>query len=179
MWFGEEAKFAMCVKGQPSEPPHSRIIDVYAAGRWLTCDDNSVYVPHFAGMLESEVGRLLLTDTRGYQPRPYPQLSIAENYQRLSAANMANDGDETDYRRYWHAMFMNWGPTADNVGALLFREADTAYIPFIFWRQGHHDPSELGHVFVAEVSVWELASILHQVAWKLMWEWSGYWASRR
>lgn len=178
MWFGDESKFAMCVKGQPSDPPHSRAIDVYAAGRWLTCDDNSVHVPHFSGMLESAVGRTLLTDTRGYQPRPYSNLSAVENYTRLRTATSLDTFDEVDYRHFRHALFMDWGPTADNVSALLFREGDTAILSFTFLRPDHHDPSELGQVFVTEFPFFDLARILHEVAWKLMWEWSGYWANR-
>jgi hypothetical protein len=178
MWFGDESRFAMCVKGPPEDPPHSRTIDVYAAGHWLTCDDNSVYVPTFTGCLEQEVARLLGAARSGHQPRPYPSLSIADNFSRLQAAVSAPDSDEGACQIYSNAGFMHWGETADNVNALLFLEGDTAYIPFAFWRPDHHDPSELGQVFVAELPIWELTSILHQVAWKLVWEWSGYWASR-
>jgi len=174
MWFGDESRFAMCLKGRfESESPSNRLVDVYAAGRWLTCDDNSVFVPHFAGMLKHEVGRMLLMDSRRYSPRPYPDLSFTENYQRLRKTASGAEGDEVDYQHFRHALFMDWGPTADNVSALLFREGDTAYIPFAFWRPEHHDPTELGQVFVAEVPFWELAGILHEVAWKLMGEWAG------
>ena len=137
MWFGDEAKFAICVKGRfEADSPGTRKVDVYAAGRWLTCDDNSVYVPHFAGMLERAIGRILTDGLLGGKPRPYPDLTVVVNYERLwSAAKAGANGEYLSYR------FMDWGPTADNVGALLFREGETVYIPFSFWRPEHHDPS--------------------------------------
>jgi hypothetical protein len=54
----------------------------------------------------------------------------------------------------------------------LFRESGIAFLPFSFWREGHHDPAELGKVFVAELPVWELARVLHEAAWHLAWAWS-------
>ncbi len=67
---------------------------------------------------------------------------------------------------------MHWGPTADNVSALLFREGDTAYLAFSFcWPDGQ-DQAESGRVFVAEVPAWELARVLHDAAWALMWDWA-------
>jgi hypothetical protein len=98
--------------------------------------------------------------------RPYPELSIEDNYRRLQA------DAETDNREYLSYRFMHWGPTADNVRVLLFREAGIAYLPFSFcWPDGQV-PSELGKVFVAELSEWELAGVMHDAAWALMWDWA-------
>jgi hypothetical protein len=66
---------------------------------------------------------------------------------------------------------MDWGPTTDNVRMHLFREGDTAFLPFSFWRESHHKPAELGRVFVAELPWRELASVLHEAAWHLTWAW--------
>jgi hypothetical protein len=143
----------------------SRRVDVWAADRWLTCDDNNVYVPHLAGCLQRAVGSLLC-DPRNRRGRPYPALSVEENYRRLLA------DAETDNTEFLAHRFMDWGPTADNVGMFLFREEGTAYLPFSFWRPDHHDPSERGKVFVAELPEWELARVLHDAAWALMWDWA-------
>lgn len=89
---------------------------------------------------------------------------MADNYRRLRA--------EEDNRQYLSYRFMDWGPTADNVGMLLFREGGTAYLPFAFWRADHHQPAELGQVFVAELPVWELARVLHDAGWAIMWAWA-------
>jgi hypothetical protein len=77
--------------------------------------------------------------------------------------------DAEDNRGYLSYRFMAWGPTTDNVRAVLFREGDTASMPFSFWRESHHDPAELGRVFVAELPERELLWVLHEAAWALAW----------
>lgn len=141
-------------------------VDVWAAGYWLTCDDNTAYVPHFAGRLQHSVTSLL-HDASAYRcvGRPYPELSPADNYRKLCA-------DENDDGLAYHFRFMDWGPTADNVRMLIFREGDTAILPFEFHRPDHHNPREQGQVFVAELPWRELAEVLHRAAWHLMWVWS-------
>ena len=124
--YGELTRFAITVAEVLSDNGGSRRVDVWAADRWLTCDDNSVYVPHFAGSLQHAVGSLL-SDPRHSRGRPYPELSVADNYRRLRADAKT---DNTEYLAY---RFMDWGATADNVSMLLFREGGTAYLPFSFW----------------------------------------------
>ncbi len=161
--YGQLARFAIRVGEIRTEDGHSRWVDVWAADRWLTCEDNNVYVPHFAGCLERAV-RGLLSEPGCRHGRPYPELSVVDNYRRLRA-----DADNAEFLRY---QFMHWGPTSDNVGILLFREEGTAYLPFSFLWPDHHDPSEWGQVFVAELPEWELAAVLHDAAWALMWDWA-------
>jgi hypothetical protein len=161
--FGQDTRFAITVGEILSDNGGSRCVDVWAADRWLTCDDNNVYVPHFAGCLQHAVSGLLV-DPAYPRGRPFSELSVAENYRRLRA-----EDDNTEFLSY---RFMDWGPTADNVGMLLFREGGTAYLPFAFWRPDHHQPAELGQVFVAELPVWELARVLHDAAWAIMWGWA-------
>jgi hypothetical protein len=161
--FGQLTRFAITVGEILSDNGGSRRVDVWAADHWLTCEDNNVNVPHFAGCLQHAV-RSLLSDPQHRRGRPYPELSVEDNYRRLRA-----EDDNTEYLSY---QFMNWGPTADNVGMLLFREEGTAYLPFSFLRPDHHVPSELGKVFVVELPEWELAGVLHDAAWALMWDWA-------
>ncbi len=163
--YGQLARFAITVGGILSDNGGSRRVDVWAADRWLTCDDNIVYVPHFAGCLQRAL-RGLLSDPGCRRGRPYPGLSVEDNYCRLRV-DAANDNAE-----YLAYRFMDWGPTADNVGMLLFRVNGTAHVPFSFWRPDHHDPSELGRVFVAELPEWELAQVLSDAAWALKWDWA-------
>ena len=162
--FGHQTRFAITVGEILSENGGSQRVDVWAADRWLTCDDNNVYVPHFAGCLQHAVGGLL-ADPAYCRGRPFPGLSVAENYRRLPAGR-SSTRSTGPYR------FMDWGPRADNVGMLLFREGGTAYLPFAFWRPDHHQPAELGQVFVAELPVWELARVLHDAGWAIMWGWA-------
>jgi hypothetical protein len=163
--YGQLSRFALTVGEILSDNGGSRRVDVWTADCWLTCDDNNVYVPHFAGCLQHALRRLL-SDPQERRGRPYPERSVADNYRRLQA------DAETNNREYLAYRLMDWGPTADNVGMLLFREDGTAYLPFSFWRPDHHVPSELGRVFVAELPEWELAVVLHDAAWALMWDWA-------
>jgi hypothetical protein len=55
---------------------------------------------------------------------------------------------------------------------LLFQEEGIAYLPFSFVWPDHQDPTELGQVFVAELPEWELAAVLHDAAWALIWDWA-------
>jgi hypothetical protein len=163
--YGRLTRFAITVGEVVSEDGGSRRVDVWAADRWLTCDDDQVYVLYFAGRLQ-QAARDLMTDPGCRRGRPYPDLSVEDNYRRLLADA---ETDNTEYRSY---RFMDWGPTADNVGMLLFREGGAAYLPFSFLRPDHHAPSERGKVFVAELPEWELALVLHDAAWALMLDWA-------
>ena len=73
--YGQRKRFAVTVGEVLGEGRQQRRVEVCAANRWLTCDDNLVYVPHFAGRLQSAVGQLIMepTEVRG---RPFPKLSV-------------------------------------------------------------------------------------------------------
>lgn len=142
-------------------------MDVWAADRWLTCDDNHALVTHFVGMLQRAVGFLLAEEPqyRRVVGRPYPDLSVTDNHRRLLADAETDNSEHLAYR------FMVWGPTADNVRMHLFREGETAFLPFSFWRESHHDPAELEQAFVAELPWRELAGVIHEAACSLVWVW--------
>lgn len=164
--FGHRARFAIEIGEFHGESDNCRRVDVWAADRWLTCDDNTAYVPQFIGSVEGSVRYLISDHPFRRFGRPYPELSPADNHRRLCAVAAT---DNTESRNY---AFMDWGPTADNVCMHLFQEGDTAFLPFSFWREAHHDPTELGQVFVAELPWRELAEVLHDAAWALMWAWA-------
>ena len=129
MWhpYGERERFAFEIGPPDPQQPTTgvRTVDVYAAGRWLTCDDNSVYVPQFVYSLEGSIGRLLVDPAVYNLSRPYPDLSIEENFRRLLADAEAGSNGDHDYRDY---LFMDWGPTSDNVSNCLFREGERVYV---------------------------------------------------
>ena len=108
------------------------------------------------------VAALLADDVSARWRRPYPELSPADNHRRLCAD--ADAGNNHAYLRY---RFMDWGPTTDNVLAHLFVADGIASIPFSFWRSDHHDPDELGQVFVGQLPVLELTNTLHKAAHEL------------
>ena len=112
--------------------------------------------------LRGEPDLLLDYGAAEFYRRPYPDLSPADNHRRLCAETKA--GDNGTYLRY---RFLDWGPTTDNVSAHLFLADGVASIPFSFRRESHHDPSERGQVFVAELPERELVQVLHKTAWAL------------
>ncbi|MGL6074967.1 MAG: hypothetical protein ACRC8S_12475 [Fimbriiglobus sp.] len=162
---GHDSRFSFTIGEDLRQCGSSRRVDVAAAGRRLTCADNNVNTAFFAGRLEHEL-RKLLSDPQERRGRPHPSLSVADNYRRL------RDEAKEDNTEYLSYRFMDWGPTADNVAMLMFRENGTVHLPFSFvWPDGQ-DPSELGKIYVAELPEWELAMTLHNAAWELMWGWA-------
>lgn len=162
-FFGFRSRFAIEIRETTDTSGYMRQVDLYAADRWLTCDDNDVYVPQFIGALSATVGAFLTDSSAMKIGRPYADLSVADNHLRLCEGN-------NDY--YLAYRFMDWGPTTDNVRMHLFRENGTALLAFSFWREDHHDPAELGQVFVAELPELELARMIHDASWALMWDWT-------
>jgi hypothetical protein len=162
--FGQRHKLAFAIGPSDNDQPTTSIrkVDIYAAGHWLTCDDNSAYVPTFAGQLKSTVDGLLNENSAETRRPPFPELSAAENHRKLLA--MADAGDNSAYLAF---RFLDWGETTDNVSANLFLQEGVALIAFSFWRQEHHAPAELGQVFVAELPERELIRVILDTAWAL------------
>ena len=168
--FGSTRRFSIEVGDVWGDTDTSRRVDVVAADRWLTCEDNHAYGPHSAGRFARAVASLMSDPRAPNIGRPYPELSPADNHRRLLAGMRSED--DRDYREHAAYRFMDWGPIADNVHIHLFREDGIAFLPFSFFREDHHDPSELGQVFVAQLPEWELACVLHDAAWAIMWDWA-------
>ena len=154
--FGNRSRFCIEIASAPVLQ-RTRTVDIWAAGHWLTCDDNAVDVPQFTESVRSSLRYLLEPVDPDREGRPFPELTVADNFSRLRST--------TDLHRSYS--FLDWGPTTDNTEAVLFRAAETAFVPFAFWRPEHHLPSELGQVFVAELPERELLSVLHHAAWAL------------
>lgn len=111
-----------------------RRVDLWAAGQWLTCDDNMAFVEQF---------RLAVLDTairlrcgQG-SPPPFDGLSPEAAHRRLMLH--AGDDDETEAEYELRSRFsaLRRGPTTDNVTAHLFRDGDRLAITLRFRRQHH------------------------------------------
>jgi|SRR5688572_18766059 len=160
---GQRSRFAFVI-GPPAPEGKSadhREVDIYAAGRWVTSDDSVAYVPQFVDGLRHTLAHLLRRGAEGGFVLPRAEMSVADNHRRLLG------GPETEDARLAHAFMNNWGPTTDNVLAHLFLRDGMALVSFSFWRPTHHDPRELGEVFVAELPERELLWVLHEAAWTL------------
>ncbi|MEU8679440.1 hypothetical protein [Streptomyces sp. NPDC048560] len=130
--------------------------------QWLTCDDNSVYVPQFrrdvlatASWLRSGAG----------SPMPFAGMAAEATHRRLMHRARDHDVAEADYGLRSEFQTLLWGPTTDNVTAHLFRDEGRLVITLEFWRQEHllNHPEDAGVVFVAEIPTEEFVGILEDV----------------
>ncbi|MGW0856911.1 hypothetical protein [Streptomyces sp. NPDC002690] len=137
-------------------------VDLWAAGKWLTCDDNMAYVPQFRRDVLETADRLR---SGGGFPLPFAGMSAEATHRRL--VRSAGEADETEAGYGLRSQFRTllWGPTTDNVTAHLFRAADRAVITLEFWRPEHlrDHPEDAGAVFVAEIAMEELLGVLDGV----------------
>jgi len=135
-------------------------VDLWAAERWLTCDDNMAFVTQF---------RLAVLDTAAWlrsgqgAPLPFGSLSPQATHRRLMLR--AGADDETEYELRSRFQVLIWGPTTDNVTAHLFRDGDRLVITLQFWRAEHliTHPEHAGEVFVAEIPTTEFVGILEDL----------------
>ncbi len=132
-------------------PPDLRVVDLWAAGRWLTTDDNVAFVPSLSRYMQWDAQRVRQRDVR---PCPFPGLAPEEIFWLLHE-------DETDFReQFW---FMRWSEIVDNVSMYAYLEEDLMIV-FRFWRASHRFPEELGKVFVARIPPDEFATIVEEAA---------------
>jgi hypothetical protein len=149
--FGDRARF--CVEIGESTPPSLRTVDLWAGGKWLTTDDNTVFLPTFINFLRSTATQVRRRDV---SLCPFPGRSPEEIFRLLDA------DDETGFReQFW---LMHWGETVDNVTSYVYLDGDDLVIVFGYWRTTHPFPEELGQAFVAKIPPEEFAVVLEQAA---------------
>ena len=134
--FGARGDFAIEIG--PFTTADLRVVELWAAGIELTCDDCHAFVPQFCRALDRARAQVAA-------PRPYPRpgLTAEENHRRLRAA----EDDEPERHR-----FLDWGPTTDNLSSFLFADGADVAITFEFWRPLHPRPDELGKIFVVRIA---------------------------
>jgi hypothetical protein len=137
--FGDKTQFAAEFGESWEGQKHLRRVDLWAAGRWLTCDDNNASVPQFTMSVQGTVNWLRSGCDLSL---PYSGVSAAETHLRLLAV------DDGSREQFW---FPNWGPTTDNILGHVFRAGDRLVMTFEFWRETHSIPAEHGEVFVANM----------------------------
>lgn len=128
-----------------------RVVDLWAAGRLLTVDDNTAYLASLCHHMRSEADRV-----RGgaLPPRPWPGLAPHEVFARLEA-------DQTELReQHW---IMRWSEITDGVSVYAWLE-DELVIAFAYWRPTHPEPEDLGKVFVARLSSEQFANTVQRAA---------------
>jgi hypothetical protein len=132
-----------------------RRVDIWIAKKWLTCNDNSAYLPTFCPDVEDAIW-WLYSDPQ--LELPFSGLSVTENHIRVRAER----GKSRERHR-----FFNWGPTTDNVICFLFRHLASLHLTFEFWRDNHHDSTDMGRVFTVAITERELLRTLHGTAREL------------
>jgi hypothetical protein len=138
-------------------------VDLWAAGRRLTCDDNMAYVPQFRRDVLDAVAWLRSGEG---SPLPFAGLSAEATHRRLVQRAGDDDEPEADYQLRGRFRVLLWGPTTDNVTAHLFREEDRLVITLSFWREEHllSHPEDAGAVFTVEIPAKEFVGILEGIA---------------
>ncbi|MFB7178856.1 hypothetical protein ACFCYI_14260 [Streptomyces sp. NPDC056257] len=159
MVMGDKSRFGAEV-GEPG--PLCRV-DLWVAGRWLTCDDNMAYVPQFRRDVLDTAAWLR---SGGASPLPFAGLSAEATHLRLVQPAGDDDESEAEYELRSRFRVLLWGPTTDNVTAYLFREEDSLVITLSFWRQAHllGHPEDAGAVFMVEIPAEEFVGILEGIA---------------
>lgn len=151
MLFGDKRRFAAEVGEFWGDSDQFRRVDLWASGRWLTCDDNVVFIPQFCMSLRDTLNWLR---SAGNLSRPFAGISLTDTHRRLL------EMDDGTREQFW---FPLWGPTTDNISGHVFRDGDSLSITLEFWRETHKPPEERGEVFVAEMPEAELISVLEQM----------------
>ncbi|MFD9312382.1 hypothetical protein [Streptomyces goshikiensis] len=103
VFLGDKFRFAAEV-GVPG--PLCRV-DLWAAGRRLTCDDNMAYVPQFRRDVLDAAAWLR---SGGGSPLPFAGLSAEATHRRLMQ-RAGDDEPEADYRLRGRFQVLLWGPT--------------------------------------------------------------------
>nr|WP_231956832.1 MULTISPECIES: hypothetical protein [unclassified Actinoplanes] len=130
-----------------------RTVDLWAAGKWLTTEDNTVFLPTFIGFLRSTAAKVR---RRQVSPCPFPEHSPEEVFQLLYA------DDETDFReQFW---LMHWGENVDNVTSYAYLDADDLVIVFSHRRAEHHPAGGPDKVSVTRIPADEFATVLDEAA---------------
>ncbi|WP_326707343.1 hypothetical protein [Streptomyces cyaneofuscatus] len=156
---GDKCRFA----AEAGEPGPLCRVDLWAAGKWLTCDDGMAYVPQFRRDVLDTAAWLRSSES---SPLPFAGLSAEATHRRLMQRAGDDDEPEADYQLRDRFRVLLWGPTTDNVTAYLFREEDRLVITLSFWREEYllSHPEDAGAVFVVEIPAKEFVGILEGIA---------------
>lgn len=149
--FGDRSRFAFELNEYDPDNPRGRFVNIWAAGRHLTCEDDHAFAPQLSLSLAFEIDYLLQDVDRA---PPFSGSSLTENHRRLWA-DLDHEG-----RRY---CFYDWGPITDNVGMLLFRRDSATWLTFHFLGDAHPVAGERDRVFVVELATIELVRVLFRL----------------
>jgi hypothetical protein len=148
---GDKNHFAAEIGESEADTTQLRRVDLWAAGHWLTCDDNTAYVPTFCTDVYFTLRRIRSGSELSL---PFHGVSPEETHRRLLEV------DDGTREQFW---FPCWGPTTDNIVGHIFRVGKKLVITFEFWRDTHLVPKERGMVFKAELPQAEFVDVLDRM----------------
>jgi hypothetical protein len=145
--FGERTRIAAEVGKRWQKHHQLRRVDLWAGGRHLTCDDNTVFVPQFIVSVEASIAAIR-DGSIAHAPIP------ADDARRKKLGGAVDQ-----------PLFPAWGPTTDNILGVLARTAspDRLELLFEFCRPTHPIVRERGVVFAVELAAEELIAVLSGV----------------
>lgn len=152
MILGNENNYAFKIEND--ENKNFKIVDIIAQNRYLSCDDNSVYLPQFISSVEQEIENLEKKNYATYE-KNHEHKSVVEIHKLMME-------DENEEMFSLHR-FMSWGPTTDNITAFLFVHNNELILSYEFWREGHEVKEEINHVFYLKVEKCELIGLLNKL----------------
>lgn len=136
-----------------------RVVDIWINGISICCDDNTVYLPQFIDSIDSSLPNDL--DLNKYD-KYFHGLSPEEIHSFIKSTR-DEDSENYDVEDDWiypHHQFLDWGATTDNVASFIFESNGETYVTFSFWREEHHNPEEINHIYKTTVDRIELRQVL-------------------
>lgn len=131
---GDTHQFAFEIGDYLEDIPSLRRVDIWAGGRRLCLDDDSVYVPQFIASLEDELGETHEVGRfndylRGKSPEEMARFVISTRDEESPNYDLCDDTLYPTYR------VLDLGPTTDNISAFLFRDGNRAHLVYSLWRE--------------------------------------------
>ena len=136
-----------------------KIVDIWINSISICCDDNTVYLPQFIGSVDLSLPNDL--DLKKYDK--YFHGLTPEQIHRFIKSTRDEESENYDVEDDWiypHHQFLDWGATTDNVTCFIFESNGNTFITFSFWREEHHNPDEINHIYKTSISRAELRQVL-------------------
>lgn len=151
-----------------NESKSLKVVDIIIGNRYVSCDDNTVYLPQFINDVKSTLESLQHIDYTTYD-KYYKNKTIEKIHQFISGN--WEEGSESfnieDGQVYSLHRFMDWGPTTDNITSLLFLYNNELILTYQFWREGHEVKEEINRVNYVKVKKSNLIETLENLVHEL------------
>lgn len=143
----------------PEQEAKTRVVNIFVAGRNLSCDDNTVFVPQF--LLSLERSSESLKNKLDYLKFEKYFLGMCASDAHNFIVNSYDEKQQFDEGDMFEAhSFMRWGPTTDNVFCFLIPIGDELFLTYSFWRDSHANSDEIGVANGVRITPFDIIVIL-------------------